>query len=71
MLTADLFYNTKVSETKSWGYGPTGCILPKVIGWRREGKSPIGNFIKFFLAKNVLHALHDMESQAVIKPVLI
>jgi hypothetical protein len=56
LLTAGLFYSAKVSETKYRGYSLARYILPKVIGWHREHKLAIANFIKFFLAKNILHA---------------
>ncbi|QDS77101.1 hypothetical protein FKW77_000759 [Venturia effusa] len=45
--------------------------IPKMIGWYREGKFPIGKLMKTFKADEFMEAIHEMHTGKTIKPVIV
>lgn len=45
--------------------------IPKMIGWYREGKFPIGKLMKTFKADDFMEAIHEMHTGETIKPIIV
>jgi len=67
----DFYSMNKSIECHMLGDEEPKTLIPKILGWWRDGKFPLEKVVKFFPAKDVLQGLHGMESGSAIKPVLV